>query len=190
MDNGNGELPSEWGQSGTQARPNVAGAQRVAEVAKTVRALPMNDRTFHAKALRHVCGVYQDIDQWAVEFIAALLTYEIFTNREYVGVTLDALIDWTGARARWQKRMQEGMRQAVGGGYVEVIQAPSVGDGQPGRYYDITEKGRRVYDAYNRKFAEVAEVAEQRRVVAVLNGEARRLRMLERRRRADEARRA
>lgn len=169
---------------------NVAGGEGLAETMKEGRPLAGNERTFHAKALRHVCGKFEEINAWGVEFVAALSAYLILSGRENIGVRAEDVIEWSGARARWKKRMREGMREAVTGEFVDEIKVPSLGDGRPGTFYDITEKGRRMLEIYNRRFEEVRNDAEARRMVAVLNGEAKRLRALARRRRGEEMRAA
>ena len=191
-DEGNQAISSSGGANSTkesgQAAQDVAGAgQFVMESARpeplTTRIIggPVDDKIIHAKATRHIAGKY-GLNLYGLEYLAGLACYLKINNRENVGVSEDRYIEWTGARTRWQKRMREGGAECLEMGAVEVIPTPS------GKYYDITQKGRVILAEYCRRFEEIREDLEGRRAVAVLTGEAARLRVLTKRRKAERLR--
>lgn len=172
------------------AAQDVAGGGQVATVNGMGKALstgrtiggPVDERIIHAKATRHIAGKFPGLNVYGIEYLAGLACYLKINNRENVGVSEDRFIKWTGARSRWQKRLAEGGAECIEMGAVEVIPTPS------GKYYDITQKGRVILQEYCRRFEEIREDLEGRRAVAVLTGEAARLRVLTKRRKAERLR--
>lgn len=162
--------------------PNVAGAGSLESVQTRGAALG-SDKIFHAKATRHICGKYPGLNLYGLEFTAALSAFLVLSARENVGVNVQDVVHWSGARTRWKKRMYEGAREAEEMGCIERIRS---GDGY---VLDLTAKGRRVLDDYDRKMEELREVFEVRRAVNALKMATRRLKM-ERRRAGGEARRS
>lgn len=175
-------------QSQIETGGNVAGGERWVREARTGAALTHSQRVLHNKALRHIAGKYQELNLWGIEFIAALAAYLAISDRENVGVNVKDVIEWTGARSRWQKRMQEGAREAEAAGCIERIRSGVFG-GREGFVMDLTEKGRRVLADYDKRMKELQEDFEARRAVNVLKMATRRL-SLERRRANGEARRS
>lgn len=167
---------------------NVAGGEVSGLPKRTGATLPNVERIAHSKALRTTAGKFPGVNLWAIEYLAALKTYLIIRGREGIGVSEPEFLDWTGARARWQKRMEEGRRELETAGAVEWIEVREMGR-KMGKIIDITEHGERILAAYNARFAEVMEDMETKRAVSALNMATRRLK-LERRRLEGEARRA
>lgn len=167
---------------------NVAGGEVSGLPIRTGATLPNVERIAHSKALRTTAGKFPGVNLWAIEYLAALKTYLILRGREGIGVSEPEFLDWTGARARWQKRMEEGRIELEAAGAVEWVEVREMGR-KLGRIVDITEHGERILRAYNDRFAEVMEDIEARRAVSALNMATRRL-SLERRRLEAEARKA
>lgn len=166
------QIPKLTQSSQIETSQIVAGAVDDSNTIETVSTLHLaGERIWHHKALRHVCGVFPEINQWGVEFVGILLTWLRLHGRENVGGALDTVSDWSGARRRWDKRIKEGCAEAVAGGFVEAIPY-----GNGGYVYDITQKGRRMLQAYDRRYNEVKEDNEARAVVRALEREAKRLR--------------
>lgn len=172
-------------QIGTEE--NVAGGGRW--VRGELKGVPnAYSKALHAKAERFVCIKYEGLNIWGLEFTAALACYLVLSGRENVGANVQDVVEWTGARHRWQKRMYEGAAEAEAAGCVERIRSGVFG-GREGYVMDVTAKGRRVLADYDRRMEELQDDFEARRAVNVLKMATRRL-SLERRRADGEARRS
>lgn len=172
-------------QIGTGGDVAGAGYLELVQLKKTPIAY---SKALHAKAERFICIKYEGLNLWGLEFTAALACYLVLSGREGVGVSVQDVVEWTGARPRWKKRMEEGAREAEAAGCIERIRSGVFG-GREGYVMDVTAKGRRVLADYDKRMEELQEDFEARRAINVLKMATRRL-SLERRRGDGEARRS
>jgi len=143
-----GQVMDIAGQQGPKAPgtgPDATMMQQGRPLAKS------RERIIHAKAVRTV-GPRYGVGEREIEFLAALDLFMIMRRKEGIGAIYSQLIDWTGARPNWKKRMREAERNARKNGLTEEIPR------RKGRAIDITEKGRRCLEDYCKRFAEVEEV--------------------------------
>lgn len=126
------------------------------------------DKAIDAKAIRGVCGMY-GITANELEALAILETYLVLHDRVNVGAAERAIIDWSGARPGWKKKMRQAFAMAKHGGWVDEFRS------KQGHAIDLTDKGRSVLDAYNRRYAEILEDLESKRWKLLLEKETKRL---------------
>ena len=142
------------GQSGE----NVAGGKVNSEgkQSKPLTAKPGKggELIYHYKVTRHIAGKY-GINQHEMEAVLFLQVYLWIKGRENVGVSEETFTDWTGARGRWQARIEKGVRIAIEKGLIERFRFGR------GHVIDLTTKGERIADAYNARFDEIEKGFDQ-----------------------------
>lgn len=170
------------GQNEAQTGKNVAGAVMVSTSKQDDCALalrkPVGERVIHSKVTRYIAAKY-GLNVWGQEFLGALDAYITMEARENIGVPERRFIDWTGARKRWKKRMDEGSRECKDLGLIDRFPFGS------GFCIDISHKGRVILDDYSKRFDEIQQDFEAQHVISKLKDETKRLLEL---RRSGEAR--
>lgn len=136
------------GQSGQ----NVAGDEVNSEV-KKAKPLPAKpgkggELIWHYKTTRHIAGKY-GINQHEMEAVLFLQVYLWIKGRERIGVSEGSFTDWSGARGRWQARIEKGVRIAIEKGLIERFRFGR------GHVIDLTTKGERIAEIYNARFDEI-----------------------------------
>lgn len=129
-------------------------------------AMGAGSRTIHAKANRSIAGRHQ-IGSWCIEYLCGLHAYLLLTGKEGIGVRRAQFIDWTGARPNWKKRLREGQAEALEYGYIELIPSST------GHAVDLSEKGKRLIEEYDRRYKEIVQDMRERRIRAMIEREAR-----------------
>ena len=180
----NGEIQKDAesrGFTGMQARASEAGTVQVWDKGTEREALPklghgaelvmmpkLGDKSIDGKVIRFIHSQYQ-IGINEMQSLGILAAYIYLRGRENVGVSRTEMLDWSGARSRWQRKVSQGIDECIRLGAIEVIPANN------GSTIDITHKGKQVLRSYELRFEEVRKDIEARRVINLLKLETARI---------------
>lgn len=140
----NAEGPTDAGQNVAVAALSGLSLNKV----KSLAATKGGEKIIHAKATRHIAGVF-GLNLWGLEYLGALVVYIDKEGRHGAGVDELRFIDWTGARSNWKRRMKQGGAECLALGMVDRFPFGT------GYCIDISQKGERVIEEYNRRFEEI-----------------------------------
>lgn len=147
----------------SQARRNKPATGSNASYLESL-SLAGTDIIIHAKAVRYIAGFY-GLGSKELNALAIADMWLILNDRVNVGGSMDAMVEWSGARKRWKHSVTQAMLRCLDEGVLEKFAHG------PGHAVDLTEKGRKILLAYDRRFREIKEDLNLKRIARLLKNE-------------------
>lgn len=151
-----GQTPGTSQTPGKRARVEVAGTGDNYEFSFKTKSLAHHIKYIDAKVVRYIAATY-GIGDKALQALAIVDTWLILFDRVNVGGSQDVIVDWSGARPNWKRRIAEGIKECLMLGVLERFPKKN------GHAIDKTTKGARILEAYARRFEEIKEELEERK---------------------------
>ena len=128
---------------------------------------PMNEIPIHNKTVRAVAARFEGINQDAINILGIASTYMILKGR--IADNRERIVDWSGARPNWKKRMNRGIDEGLKEGIFNRIEGPFP------NWIEISQKGERILEFYNSRFEEIREELEAKRIEHAIKRETARI---------------
>lgn len=110
-----------------------------------VLARRTNELQIHSKCMREIANKYPGMHANMVNSLAIVDTYFMLHGRN--SQNIDIIIDWSGARSPWKRKVGRGITELIVEGYLII--------GGKGKSVSISEDGVKILEDYNIIFDQV-----------------------------------